>query len=331
MKNKNILVTGGAGYIGSHTCKLLHENGYNPIVFDNLSRGNKWSVKWGPFIEGDINDTPTLIKTLQEYQPFAVIHFAAFAYIGESVEEPGKYYHNNVNGSFSLLNAIADSQVKNIIFSSSCSTYGLPESLPIEEDQLQNPISPYGHSKLIIEKSLKYFYNAKKINSVSLRYFNAAGADSSGMIGEYHVPETHIIPLLFDVAVGKKESFSIFGTDYPTEDGTCIRDYIHVEDLANAHVLALKYIEKQGYYHYFNVGTGNGYSVQEMIKKVEEITKKKIRTSISKRRSGDAPVLIAKAERIRKIGWTPKRSNISNIVSDAWKWYKHVATSIENN
>lgn len=319
---RNILVTGGAGYIGSQTCKKLFNKGYKPIVYDNLSRGNRWSVKWSPLVVGDTNDEKKLKNVIEKYRPDAVVHFAAYAYIGESTLYPGKYYKNNVSGTFSLLNAIIESGIKYFVFSSSCSTYGIPNKVPIPEDHIQQPISPYGYSKLIIERSLHDYNRAYGINSVSLRYFNAAGADSEGDIGEHHYPETHIIPLLFDVAVGKRKSFEIFGSDYPTKDGTCIRDYIHVEDIASAHVQSLKFFETNNGCHYFNLGTGKGYSVLEIIKKVEEVTGMSISFNIIDPRAGDAPTLVAEAKTVKNMNWIPKRSNINQIIEDAWKWYK---------
>jgi len=237
----NILVTGGAGYIGSHTCKQLKKYGLSPIVYDNLSRGHKEFVQWGPFVEGDILDTEKVKKTLEEHKIQAVIHFAAFAYVGESVENPSLYYKNNVHGTFSLLEAMLKANVKNLVFSSTCATYGIPEKIPLMEDMPQNPINPYGQTKLMIEKILRDYGTAYGFKSVCLRYFNAAGADQDGVIGERHNPETHLIPLAIEAAL-KNKTMKIFGNDYETPDGTCLRDYIHVTDLAEPPLLALKHL-----------------------------------------------------------------------------------------
>lgn len=324
---KNVLVTGGAGYVGSHTCKKLYACGYKPIVYDNLSRGNKWSVKWGPFIEGDIADEEKVKKVIKKFEPEAIFHFAAYAYVGESSINPKKYYRNNVSGTISLLNTIIDSNIKKFIFSSSCSTYGIPKKIPIPINHTQKPISPYGQSKLIIEKLLKDYNNAYDIDSVSLRYFNAAGADIDGEIGEYHNPETHIIPRLFDVAVGKKKLFEVFGSNYPTKDGTCVRDYIHVDDIANGHIKSLEFLKKNNGCHYFNLGTSVGYSVLEIIKKVEEITGSVISFDIVESRSGDSHTLIAESKNNKELDWEPVRSNLNQIIKDSWKWYKKVKSN----
>ena len=252
MSNPIVLVTGGAGYIGSHTCKALHKQGYTPIAYDNLVYGHPWAVRWGPLEEGDIADRQRLDAVISKYQPVAVMHFAAYAYVGESVTDPGKYYRNNVAGSLTLLEAIRDHHVDKFIFSSTCATYGVPNDIPIKEDQPQNPINPYGASKLMIERILQDFDHAHGIKSVCLRYFNAAGADPDGELGEAHDPETHLIPLVLDAISGRRENIKIFGDDYDTPDGTCIRDYIHVSDLADAHVLALQALERGAKSSIFN-------------------------------------------------------------------------------
>ncbi|MFW2439061.1 MAG: UDP-glucose 4-epimerase GalE [Arenicellales bacterium] len=318
----NILVTGGAGYIGSHACKALAKAGYTPIAYDNLVYGHEWAVKWGPFEQGDILDRERLDEIIKQYQPAAIMHFAAYAYVGESVDEPGKYYRNNVVGSLTLLEAMRDNDISNFIFSSTCATYGEPEQIPIPEDHKQSPINPYGYSKLMIEQMLSDFDVAHGLKSVSLRYFNAAGADPEGDIGEDHDPETHLIPLVLDAAIGKRENITIFGDDYDTEDGTCIRDYIHVTDLADAHVKALKYLEEGGKTTKFNLGNGKGFSVKEVIDTAKEVTGKEIPVEMGPRRPGDPPRLVGDAERIRKeLNWHPKYDDLETIIKTAWEWH----------
>lgn len=319
----NVLVTGGAGYIGSHTCKQLKKHGLNPIVYDNLSRGHKKFVQWGPLIEGDILDTEKVKKTLVEHQIQAVLHFAAFAYVGESVENPSLYYKNNVHGTLSLLEAMLKSNVKKFVFSSTCATYGVPEKVPLIEDMPQSPINPYGQTKLMIEKILKDYGPAYGLKSVCLRYFNAAGADQEGMIGECHEPETHLIPLAIEAALHNK-TMKIFGNDYPTPDGTCLRDYIHVTDLAEAHVLALKYLDKaEKEFNYFNLGNGKGFSVQEIIKAVEDVSAKKVNAEIYPRRAGDPAALVSdSAKAKRHLQWEPKITDIKEIIRTAYNWHQ---------
>jgi UDP-arabinose 4-epimerase len=251
---ENILVTGGAGYIGSHTCKALSLAGYYPITYDNMVCGHSWAVKWGPLEEGDINDRKRLDEVIDKYKPSAVLHFAALAYVGESVIHPRKYFRNNVAGSMTLLEAMCDNGINNIVFSSSCATYGNPEVIPIPEEHSQNPINPYGASKFMVERILQDFDHAYNIKHVSLRYFNAAGAGKDGDIGECHEPETHLIPLVLETALGKRPHISIFGDNHKTTDGTCVRDYIHVEDLAQAHIAALKFLETHDSSERFNLG-----------------------------------------------------------------------------
>ena len=321
--NKQVLVTGGAGYIGSHACKALAKAGYTPIAYDNLVYGHEWAVKWGPFEQGDILDRSRLNEVIKQYQPAAIMHFAAYAYVGESVEQPGKYYRNNVAGSLTLLEAMRDHGIPNFIFSSTCATYGEPEQIPIPEDHNQAPINPYGHSKLMIEQMLKDFDTAHGLKSVSLRYFNAAGADPDGETGEDHDPETHLIPLVLDAAAGRRPDITIFGTDYETEDGTCIRDYIHVTDLADAHVKALKYLEQGGETTKYNLGNGKGFSVKEVIETAEKVTGKKIPVQMGDRRPGDPPKLVGDAERIKKeLNWQPKYAELDKIIKTAWDWHQ---------
>ena len=323
MRIKNpILVTGGAGYIGAHACKALKRAGYMPVSYDNLVYGHRSAVRWGPLEEGDIAERQRLEATIEKYQPIAVMHFAAFAYVGESVTNPSKYYHNNVAGTLTLLAAMRHCGVDKIIFSSTCATYGMPEQIPITEDHPQNPINPYGRSKLMIEWILQDFAAAYDLKYVSLRYFNAAGADPDAEIGENHDPETHLIPLVLDVAAGKRNHLEIFGTDYDTPDGTCIRDYIHVTDLAEAHLLALKYLQAGGQSDVFNLGNGTGFSVKEVVETAAKKSDCHISCIESDRRAGDPPVLIGSSDKIRrKLGWRPIFQNLDAIVSTAWRWH----------
>jgi UDP-arabinose 4-epimerase len=318
----HILVTGGAGYIGSHTCKTLAQAGYLPITYDNLVYGHRWSVKWGPLEVGDLADRQRLDAVIEKYNPEAVIHFAAYAYVGESIENPGKYYRNNVGNTLTLLEAMRDHGILTIVFSSTCATYGVPRILPIPEDHPQSPINPYGASKLMVERILHDYAYAHGMRYVSLRYFNAAGADPDAEIGEDHEPETHLIPLVLDVALGKQNNIKIFGTDYETPDGTCIRDYVHVTDLAEAHLLALKYLVGGGSNNIFNLGNGNGFSVREVIENTKKITQRDIKTFDCARRPGDPPVLVGSSEKARKaLGWTPVHSDLKSIIKTAWKWH----------
>ena len=321
MSLKNVLVTGGAGYIGSHTCKVLAQAGYLPVAYDNLVYGHKWAVKWGPLETGDIADRDRLDEIITKYQPVAVIHFAAYAYVPESIKNPGKYYRNNVAGSLTILEAMRDHGIDKIIFSSTCATYGMPESIPIEEDHPQNPINPYGASKLMIEQMLKDFDMAHDVRSIILRYFNAAGADPDTEIGEDHKPETHLIPLVLDVAAGSRPEITIFGDDYDTPDGTCIRDYIHVTDLAAAHVLALDALEHGTPSAAYNLGNGQGFSVKDVINTASKVTGSKIAASIGPRRGGDAPRLVGDSRKISKeLGWKPQYNDLPVIIETAWKW-----------
>lgn len=320
--NNNILVTGGAGYIGSQICKSLKNEGFNPIAFDNLIYGHKWAVKWGDFIKGDLLDRDCIFKVLKKCNFFAVIHLAAYAYVGESIENPAKYYRNNIVGAINLLDAMLKNDVKNIIFSSTCSTYGVPDTIPIKENHFQKPINPYGCSKLTVEKIIKDYHRAYNFKYSILRYFNAAGADLDGEIGESHTPETHLIPLVIRAAFDKKYVLKIYGNDYKTMDGTAIRDYIHVVDLANAHILSLTEIKNTGKSFCLNLGTNLGLSVMQIINNVELLTKKKVKYEVVSRRVGDPPILIADNNFAKEqIGWTPKYSNISKILDTSIEWY----------
>lgn len=314
-----ILVTGNAGYIGSHTIKELMNSGFETIGVDNLVRGNKNVLK-GNFEICDLQDREKLKKIFQTHDIDAVIHFAGFAYVSESVEKPGIYYRNNLCGTLNLLENMIDNGVENIIFSSSCAVYGIPEKIPIIESTPKKPINPYGWSKLMIERILEDFHLSYGLKYVSLRYFNAAGADPEGELGENHVPETHLIPNVLNAAL-RGDKVNIYGTDYPTPDGTCIRDYIHVSDLASAHVLALKYILNGGDSGAFNLGNSKGYSIRELINVAEKVTGKKINVQESSRRCGDPPILIASNEKAHEIlGWKPKYPELEILIDTAWKW-----------
>lgn len=319
-----ILVTGGAGYIGSHACRALARAGYTPVTVDNLVYGHEWSVKWGPFHKGDLRDSEFLEKVFSRHHFQAVFHFAAFAYVGESVRDPFKYYDNNLLGLIGLLSAMRKFKVDKLVFSSTCATYGIPERVPIEESFPQDPVNPYGRSKLIAEQILRDMTAAEPLKVASLRYFNAAGASPEGEIGEDHDPETHLIPLTL-AAAHHGSALTVFGSDYETPDGTCLRDYIHVDDLAAAHVQALPWLEKQtsGAFEAFNLGTGKGFSVLEIIRAAEKVTGKKVSYKIGERRPGDPPALMASGDKARKIlGWTPQCSDLETIVETADRWYK---------
>ena len=319
---KAILVTGGAGYIGSHACKALAQAGYTPIAFDNLVYGHRWAVQWGALEEGDILDRSRVDEVLEKYKPAAVMHFAAYAYVGESVQNPGKYYRNNVAGTINLLEALRDHDIGKLVFSSTCATYGVPQRNPIPEDHPQHPINPYGTSKLMIEQVLRDFDAAHGLRSLALRYFNAAGADPDTEIGEDHDPETHLIPLVLDAASGTRPHITVFGDDYDTQDGTCIRDYIHVSDLAEAHVLALKSLEKGAASVAYNLGNGRGFSVNEVIATATRVTGRDIPVKTGLRRAGDPPQLVGDATRaIETLGWKPRFAALEDIVATAWKWH----------
>jgi UDP-arabinose 4-epimerase len=317
----NVLVTGGAGYIGSHTCKALSKAGLTPVTYDNLVTGHEASVKWGPLERGDILDRARLDTVLHKYQPSAVLHFAAYAYVGESVIQPAKYYRNNVSGALTLLEAMRHHGVTQMVFSSSCSTYGTPQSIPIGENHPQDPINPYGASKLMTERMLADFGAAYNLRSVSLRYFNAAGADPDGEIGEDHDPETHLIPLVLKAAAGECPNITIYGTDYDTPDGTCIRDYVHVTDLAEAHVLAFRALEQGCDSSNYNLGTGHGFSVREVIRTANVASGRNIPVVEGGRRPGDPARLVADAKRAKvELGWHPQYGDLSQIIATAWNW-----------
>jgi UDP-arabinose 4-epimerase len=320
----NVLITGGAGYIGSHTCKGLARNGYLPVSYDNLVHGHDWAVKWGPLERGDIADTVRLVQIIKKYDIRAVIHFAAFAYVGESVSLPDIYYQNNLSGSLSLLNAMKETGVRRIVFSSTCATYGNPVELPIRESHPQNPVNPYGFTKFAVERMIRDFGSAFGIRSVLLRYFNAAGADADCEIGESHYPETHLIPLALAAAFGGTPALTVYGSDYPTRDGTCIRDYIHVTDLASAHILALQAFENDRFLSQaYNLGSDRGVSVQEIVAFVEKITGRRVPCVYGGRRAGDSAELVADSSRSRtELGWSPVLSDIETIIESASRWIK---------
>ncbi|CDG64413.1 MAG: UDP-glucose 4-epimerase [Methanobacterium sp.] len=318
-----ILVTGGAGYIGSHANKELTRAGYETVVLDNMSYGHHDFLKWGVFEEVDLGDLESIRNVFQKYEIEAVMHFAAFTYVGESVEDPQKYYLNNLRNTLNLLQVMNEFEVRKLVFSSTCATYGNPQKIPLTEDHPQNPINPYGQGKLMVEKVLKDYSSAYGLRYVSLRYFNAAGADPEGEVGERHDPETHLIPLILDAAMGRREDIKIFGTDYPTPDGTCIRDYIHVTDLADAHIKALKYLEAGGKSEVFNLGNGNGFSVREVIEEARKVTGKEIKATETERRPGDPPVLVGSSQKAHEIlKWQPKYADLDKIISTAWEWHK---------
>ena len=318
-----VLICGGAGYIGSHVNKKLFEHGYETIVLDNLVYGHAEAVKWGDFIKADLKDTDVLERIFLEYPIEAVLHFAAYAYVGESVLEPEKYYLNNVYNTLNLLSVMRRYGCKYIVFSSTCATYGKTNCIPITEETLQHPINPYGASKLMVERILKDFASAYGLRYVVFRYFNAAGADPDGEIGESHLPETHLIPLVLDAASGVRSEIKVFGTDYPTRDGSCVRDYVHVADLAVAHVNGLRYLQAGNESDFFNLGNSKGISVLEIIKTVREITGKEFDVTIGPRRLGDTAVLVGSSMKAEKLlGWKAERSDIRTIVKDAWRWHE---------
>jgi len=317
-----ILVTSGAGYIGSHTIDLLQKEGYEVVVFDNLVYGHKEAVSC-PLVAGDLLDKKAVRKVFEENKFTAVIHFAAYALAGESMSKPGKYFENNILGGLNLLEAMKDFGVKYIVFSSTCAVYGYPEKLPVTEESPLKPVSVYGESKLTFEKILRWYDEIYGIKNICLRYFNAAGADLEGKIGEDHQPETHIIPLAIKTALGQQKEFTLFGDDYPTPDGTCIRDYIHVLDLASAHIKALEFLQKENRSDIFNVGTGNGYSNKQILEMVKKISGVDFPIKIAPRRPGDPAAIWADNKKIKKVlGWQPKYSDLETIIRSAWKWYK---------
>ena len=322
MAARRILVTGGAGYIGSHTCKALAALGLVPVVYDNLSTGHRDAVRWGPLVEGDLADRARLESALREHGAEAVVHFAASAYVGESMSDPAKYFRNNVANTLTLLEAMHAAGVRRIVFSSTCATYGVPRRVPIAEDHPQQPVNPSGESKLFVERALHWHGLAHGLQWLALRYFNAAGADPEGEIGEVHEPETHLVPLAIQAALGQRAQIQVMGTDYDTPDGTAVRDYIHVTDLADAHVRALAHLERGGASGAMNLGTGTGHSVREVIRAVEAASGRRVHAVDAPRRAGDPPALVAAPGRAGEVlGWVPRHSSLAEIVQTALRWH----------
>lgn len=323
MKKKTILITGGAGYIGSHAVKEAKRFGFEPVTYDNLSMGHQWAVQEGTLVKGDLGDRAKLVQTFKKYKPAAVMHFASHISVGESVADPQKYYKDNLGNALNLFSVMLQEKVNYFILSSTAAVYGDPVKVPMPEDHPKNPVNPYGDSKYMLERILVTYDQAYGLKSTFLRYFNASGADKSGTLGEAHDPESHLIPLVLDAVAGLRKEIIVFGTDYPTPDGTCIRDYIHVSDLAAAHFLALKRMMKTGKSDLFNLGTGHGYSVKEVIQKTEKITGLKVPVKIGQRRDGDPPRLVAQSKKAQKVlGWKPKYSDLENIIETAWQWHQ---------
>jgi UDP-glucose 4-epimerase len=318
-----VLVTGGAGYIGSHTVAALLERGEEIVVVDNLQQGHREAVLGGKLYEGDLRDEIFLDRVFRENEIDAVIHFAANSLVGESMTNPGKYYHNNVYGTLCLLEQMNAHGVRRIVFSSTAATYGEPESVPIREGDRTLPTNAYGETKLAMENMMKWFDVAHGVKYVSLRYFNAAGAHDSGQIGEDHKPETHLVPIVLQVALGQRPHISVFGDDYPTEDGSCIRDYVHVSDLADAHVLAVERLRHKGESAVYNLGNGHGFSVKQVIDIARQVTGKEIPAVVEARRMGDPAVLVASSDKVQhELGWQPSRSKLENIIRSAWQWHQ---------
>ncbi len=319
----NILVTGGAGYIGSHACKALKAAGYTPVTFDNLVTGWQDAVKFGPFERGELTDRARLDEVFAKYQPAAVVHFAALSQVGEAMAEPGRYWANNVIGSLTLIEAAVAAGCLDFVFSSTCATYGEHDNVVLDENTAQYPLNAYGASKRAIEDILHDFEAAYGLRSVIFRYFNVAGADPDGEVGEFHRPETHLVPLMLDAIDGKRDALTVFGTDYDTPDGTCIRDYVHVCDLVDAHVLGLKWLEADKGSRVFNLGTGSGFSVREVIDQSSSVTNREVPFTIGPRRAGDCTKLVSGSVRAeQELGWTPTRSTLKSMIADAWRWHQ---------
>lgn len=325
---QNVLVTGGAGYIGSHACKALRDAGFTPVTFDNLGTGWRDAVKFGPFEQGDLMDRARLDEVFATHRPIAVMHFAALSQVGEAMREPGKYWRGNVSASLNLIEATLAAGVKNFVFSSTCATYGDHDGVVLDENTVQTPLNAYGASKRAIEDMLKDFGASDGLKAVIFRYFNVAGADPDGEVGEFHQPETHLIPLILDAVDGKRAELTIHGTDYPTPDGTCIRDYVHVMDLVDAHVLGLRHLldgkVAAGGHEVFCLGTGNGFSVREVVAEARHVTNRPVPMVDGPRRGGDAVKLVSGSEKaISVLGWNPARSTMQQMVADAWRWHQN--------
>ncbi len=320
---KTILVTGGAGYIGSHACKALAQAGFVPVTYDNLVTGWQDAVKFGPFEQGDLLDRARLDEVFAKYQPQAVMHFAALSQVGEAMKEPARYWSNNVTGSLNLIEAAVTAGCLDFVFSSTCATYGDQDNVVLDENTPQHPINAYGASKRAIEDILRDFEAAHGLRHVIFRYFNVAGADPEGEVGEFHRPETHLIPLMLDAIDGKRDALTVFGTDYDTPDGTCIRDYVHVCDLVDAHVLGLNWLQQGKDSRVFNLGTGSGFSVLEVIEQSKTVTNRAVPYTVGPRRAGDCTKLVSGSLRAEgELGWTPKRSTLETMITDAWRWHQ---------
>lgn len=320
---KNVLVTGGAGYIGSHACKALKAAGYTPVTFDNLITGWQDAVKFGPFEKGELTDRARLDEVFAKYQPIAVMHFAALSQVGEAMSQPGRYWHNNVAGSLSLIEAAVAAGCLDFVFSSTCATYGDQDNVVLDENTAQYPTNSYGASKRAIEDILRDFEAAFGLRKVIFRYFNVAGADPDAEVGEFHQPETHLIPLMLDAIDGKRDKLTVFGTDYSTPDGTCIRDYVHVCDLVDAHVLGLEWLKSGKGSRVFNLGTGTGFSVREVIDHSRSVTNRDVPHDIGPRRAGDCTKLVSGSVRAEtELGWRPTRSTLNTMIADAWRWHQ---------
>ena len=323
MDEQKVLVTGGAGYIGSHACKVLQQSGFIPVTFDNLVTGWRDAVKFGPLEQGDLLNKSDVERVFEKHLPVAVMHFAALSQVGESIQKPGLYWQNNVLGSLNLIQAAVDNGCMDFVFSSTCATYGEQDGVVLDEDSMQHPINAYGASKRAVENILANYQATYGLNQVIFRYFNVAGADPEAEIGEFHQPETHLIPLILDAIDGKRDSLTIFGTDYDTPDGTCIRDYVHVCDLVEAHVLGLKWLQEGRGSRVFNLGTGDGFSVREVVEHAEQVTKRPVPLKKGARRVGDCTKLLSGSSRaVSELGWSATRSNMKQMITDAWRWHQ---------
>ncbi|WP_033419448.1 UDP-glucose 4-epimerase GalE [Pseudorhodobacter ferrugineus] len=330
MISKTILVTGGAGYIGSHACKALKNAGFTPVTYDNCSTGWEQAVKFGPFARGDLLDRSRLDAVFTQYKPAAVMHFAALSQVGESMQDPGRYWRENVTGALNLVEAAVAANCLDVVFSSTCATYGDQDNVVLDENSPQRPINAYGASKRAIEDILHDFTAAHGLRHVIFRYFNVAGADPEAEIGEFHQPETHLIPLMLDAIAGKRDGLTIFGTDYPTPDGTCVRDYVHVSDLVDAHVLGLKWLQDGKPNRVFNLGTGDGFSVRQVIEHSHAVTNRAVPHVTGPRRPGDCAKLVSGSNRaITELGWAPQRSTLESMIRDAWRWHQNTPNHYE--
>jgi UDP-glucose 4-epimerase len=324
MNGQKVLVTGGAGYIGSHACKALQQSGFIPVTFDNLVSGWRDAVKFGPFEQGDLLNKDDIEKVFEQHSPVAIMHFAALSQVGESMQKPDLYWQNNVMGSLNLIQSAVDHGCMDFVFSSTCATYGDQDGVVLDEDSMQHPINAYGASKRAVENILANYQATYGLNQVIFRYFNVAGADPEAEIGEFHQPETHLIPLILEAVEGKRDALTIFGTDYDTPDGTCIRDYVHVCDLVEAHVLGLKWLQKGRCSRVFNLGTGDGFSVREVVEHAGQVTKRPVPIREGARRPGDCAMLVSGSSRaVSELGWSATRSNLKQMITDAWRWHQN--------